>query len=61
MQERAIEMLQNFLKKERRRRIAMNLDDGLDQVSSDSKGKARQEPYSIRVVRVANEIDIPSD
>lgn len=50
LQERAVEMLENFLKKERRRRIAMNLDDGLDQVAFDSKGKARQEPHSMRVV-----------
>ena len=50
LQERAVEMLENFLKKERRRRIAMNLDDEPDQVSSDSKGKARREPHSIRVV-----------
>ncbi|KAJ2919054.1 hypothetical protein MD484_g1318, partial [Candolleomyces efflorescens] len=50
LQERAVEMLENFLKKERRRRIAMNLDDEPDQVSSDSKGKARREPHSIRVI-----------
>ncbi|RXW21849.1 hypothetical protein EST38_g3994 [Candolleomyces aberdarensis] len=50
LQERAVEMLENFLKKERRRRIAMNLDDGLEEVSSDSKGKGKQEPHSIRVI-----------
>ncbi|KAF6764428.1 hypothetical protein DFP72DRAFT_871830 [Ephemerocybe angulata] len=54
LQERAIEMLETFLKKERRRRIALNMDDEEDlrvEVAvANGKGKGRQEPLSIRAI-----------
>ncbi|TFK19356.1 hypothetical protein FA15DRAFT_674517 [Coprinopsis marcescibilis] len=54
LQERALQMLETFLRKERRRRIALDLDkDEFDQDLSNvlsNKGKERERPKSVRAV-----------
>ena len=51
LQERAFEMLEKFLKKERRRRMALDLHKDETGVPASPKGKEKQRPKSIRTVR----------
>lgn len=56
LEERASDMLEIFLKKERRRRIALNLDEENEprvEAEVNGKGKARQEPHSARTVSMS--------
>jgi hypothetical protein len=49
-------MLETFLKKERRRRIALDLDDEEGrraEATLRDKGKGRQQPHTIREVRTS--------
>ncbi|TEB34039.1 hypothetical protein FA13DRAFT_1626310 [Coprinellus micaceus] len=53
LEERASEMLETFLKKERRRRIALDLDDEEErraEATLRDKGKGRQQPHTIREI-----------